>query len=404
MFFNFFWIGVNTETCPSLFLRYSQSHTYCLPPKPTEICDIKRSNVKTTDIEVIIREHNRYRSRVASGEENTYTLPEAADMLEMVWDDELAAVAQKHADQCEFQHDCNECRRIKNFDVGQNLYERVTYPQPPSAPNWTRAIKAWYDEVKDFQKEQIGSFQDGEGPPPTGHFTQVIWARTFRIGCGYTMYKRKDEFVELYVCNYGEAGNVKDECIYQEGEPCSRCPVNSCCGETCSKPNYPGLCQIFGNNGPQYKLPGGALFLCTFNNEPDCARNTTSGEDKWEISKTLSGSYIGIVLSGGKSSTLNFTKPFQGKKAMCLTSHYRKGPNRASQSGNNVAYQIVNIPGMDFSFSPEMQSNSNDFTKFSLTLNWKFRTVLSIRFVVPDGADPQYLEMKNIEVREGQCS
>lgn len=29
-----------------------------------------------------------------------------------VWDEELATVAQKHADQCIFQHDCPECRSV----------------------------------------------------------------------------------------------------------------------------------------------------------------------------------------------------------------------------------------------------------------------------------------------------
>ena len=29
-----------------------------------------------------------------------------------VWDEELAAVAQAHADQCKFEHDCADCRRV----------------------------------------------------------------------------------------------------------------------------------------------------------------------------------------------------------------------------------------------------------------------------------------------------
>lgn len=29
-----------------------------------------------------------------------------------MWDDELATVAQRWADQCQFVHDCNDCRKV----------------------------------------------------------------------------------------------------------------------------------------------------------------------------------------------------------------------------------------------------------------------------------------------------
>ena len=31
------------------------------------------------------------------------------------WDEELARVAQRHADQCVFAHDCSKCRKIRKF-------------------------------------------------------------------------------------------------------------------------------------------------------------------------------------------------------------------------------------------------------------------------------------------------
>jgi len=44
-------------------------------------------------------------------------------MKEMVWDEELSVVAQAHADQCRFAHDCSDCRRVERWSgVGQNLY------------------------------------------------------------------------------------------------------------------------------------------------------------------------------------------------------------------------------------------------------------------------------------------
>lgn len=36
-----------------------------------------------------------------------------------VWDDELATVAQGHADQCIFRHECIDCRRVSKYNFVQ---------------------------------------------------------------------------------------------------------------------------------------------------------------------------------------------------------------------------------------------------------------------------------------------
>ncbi|GBM88270.1 hypothetical protein AVEN_105391-1 [Araneus ventricosus] len=33
-------------------------------------------------------------------------------LVSQVWDDELAMIAQKHAETCKFEHDCADCRRV----------------------------------------------------------------------------------------------------------------------------------------------------------------------------------------------------------------------------------------------------------------------------------------------------
>ena len=51
----------------------------------------------------MVEAHNVLRSRVATGAETRGSpgpQPPAADMKELVWDDELAAVAQRWAEQC----------------------------------------------------------------------------------------------------------------------------------------------------------------------------------------------------------------------------------------------------------------------------------------------------------------
>ena len=54
----------------------------------------------------------RLRLRVAEG---STSQPPASNMMELEWDEELAMVAQRLADQCVFSHDCAECRSVARF-------------------------------------------------------------------------------------------------------------------------------------------------------------------------------------------------------------------------------------------------------------------------------------------------
>ena len=75
-----------------------------------------------------------------------------------MWDSELSLVAQAHADQCKFAHDCSDCRRVSRFGVGQNLYIYkqvgsdpffasyfMHFPQSLRKPdnNWEAGIRDW---------------------------------------------------------------------------------------------------------------------------------------------------------------------------------------------------------------------------------------------------------------------
>ena len=70
----------------------------------------------------IVDEHNKLRQRVARGEETLGfkgPQPAASNMNELVWDDELAVVAQRWTDPCTGGHDKN--RKSANYQVvGQN--------------------------------------------------------------------------------------------------------------------------------------------------------------------------------------------------------------------------------------------------------------------------------------------
>lgn len=231
---------VRGQSSSPFYCRFNSRHTLCIHPfgQPGSNCGggFQKRGLSNEDARLILHEHNRLRSLVASGNEARGApgpQPPANNMRLLEWDDELSRVAQSHADQCIFEHECSDCRRVERFGVGQNLFisfqsnfnERV---------QWRRAIKAWYEEVAEFSNQHINPFRFST---PVGHYTQMMWWNTVKIGCGFTMYQEGGWWKKLYTCNYGPGGNIISSSMYQHGAPCSNCPS----GTSCS-PDYPGLC------------------------------------------------------------------------------------------------------------------------------------------------------------------
>ena len=64
-------------------------------------------------------------------------------------------IAQRHADQCKFAHDCSECRQVDRFSVGQNLFIMKQSVRPAPA-DWQRVVGKWYGEVASFGRDKVG--------------------------------------------------------------------------------------------------------------------------------------------------------------------------------------------------------------------------------------------------------
>lgn len=225
--------GQNTDYC-----KFTPEHTLCKFSGVGPRCgsQVRGRGVSSQSAATITAMHNQLRSQVARGEERRGApgpQPSAANMRTLVWDDELARVAQRHADQCVFEHECPDCRRVDRFGVGQNLF--ISFQSNLDLRvQWNRAILSWYNEVQDFSNSSIQPFQF---TLQTGHYTQMLWWDTSRIGCGFTMFLEDGWWKKLYTCNYGPAGNIIFSQMYLRGAPCSACPD----GTSCSL-GYPGLC------------------------------------------------------------------------------------------------------------------------------------------------------------------
>ena len=207
------------------------NHTSCKYAKPNPSCNRLASGVTSAQKAEVVLAHNLFRQKVASGNEPNQ--PKASNMREVKWDDEVASVAQDWANQCTRGHD--KVRYTSNQRcVGQNM--AYIWSSNCNA-NFTYAVELWYDEVTDpgWNPADNSPFKFNYG---AGHYTQVVWAETNTIGCGYVCHPDGKWNKQVYACNYGVCGNMQQATMYKTGEPATQCPAGST-----KSVRFPALCQ-----------------------------------------------------------------------------------------------------------------------------------------------------------------
>ena len=114
----------------------------------------------------------------------------------LVWDGGLATLAQEWADQLaasgQFDH-----RPDNQF--GENIFMGTTGAFPANA-----VVDDWGSEQANYD---IPSLTCAPGAV-CGHFTQLVWSKTARVGCGKATGADGNDY---WVCNYDPAGNMQGE-------------------------------------------------------------------------------------------------------------------------------------------------------------------------------------------------
>lgn len=209
-------------------------HTVCEYPEggPPACNGLTRGlmeNMRRTVIQV----HNDYRQQVAMGKGDGGE-PPAANMVELEWSEEAAMIAQRWADQCTEDRRLDECRTMSNrVPGGQNIAVASHNEEFDVYKYLQLNVKDWFKIGSSFNKDSLKNYKPD---PSSASYTQIIWALTDAIGCGYVYGKVNGSEIYRLVCNYYPAGNVPGEPVYEQGKPCSKCPNAKCSGK------YPALC------------------------------------------------------------------------------------------------------------------------------------------------------------------
>ncbi|KAF5306398.1 hypothetical protein FQA39_LY08907 [Lamprigera yunnana] len=183
----------------------------------------------------IVLYHNYFRTKV---------IPRASNMLKMKWNKAVAKSAQRWSEACMLlTHDNATGRHINNYgSCGQNIF--VSSHQVP----WLFAIKTWWLEKDNFTYGGINN-----NLLVIGHYTQLVWASTHQVGCGFNkcggIGNRKGRAYYSYVCNYCPIGNHPDKLglPYKRGRPCGmckrKCHVGKLCTNACPVSDYWANCR-----------------------------------------------------------------------------------------------------------------------------------------------------------------
>ncbi|XP_029362868.1 peptidase inhibitor 16 [Echeneis naucrates] len=155
--------------------------------------------------ELLVELHNHYRGSVT---------PSASAMMPLKWDPSLKIIAEGYAAKCIWNHNS------ELEDTGENLFAKT------GPLDLREALEKWFMERLDYDFHNNSCDED----KMCGHYTQMVWADTHRVGCAFHLCNNMEgldwERVSFLVCNYFPPGNYEDERPYVEGDWCSRCPEN----------------------------------------------------------------------------------------------------------------------------------------------------------------------------------
>ena len=143
------------------------------------LVEIDQEPVSDEEIKMIIDAHNYWRKDVGVSEK-------------LEWSDDLAKVAAKWAvalknKGCAFEHS-------QDNSFGENLFKGT-------AGHFSAkyVVDAWASE-KAFYNYNRNKCKPGE---MCGHYTQIVWKTTERVGCA----KVVCDGMDIWVCNYDPPGN-----------------------------------------------------------------------------------------------------------------------------------------------------------------------------------------------------
>lgn len=132
------------------------------------------------------------------------------------WSNKIANFSKEWADYLARTNECKMKHRPREGPYSQLYGENIFWA---SATVWTNSnreiqniiakevVNSWVSEVKDYNYSN-NTCKQGE---VCGHYTQVVWKKTKKLGCSMSICPDKGQ---IWVCNYNPPGNYIGEKPY----------------------------------------------------------------------------------------------------------------------------------------------------------------------------------------------
>jgi hypothetical protein len=250
---------------------------YCLVASLLSFSSCVSATLTASEKTSILKKHNDLRAAIT-------TPCSATDMETLVWDETLATESQAYADACVGDHPADAGKKF-----GENLW-MLTSGSTYSSDDLVGAVQEWYNEIKDVEwiKNAAGDYAEAKSKAGTagcespdtpngncfiGHFTQVVWAKSNKVGCGVKKCSPMTVSGQSYangavlVCRYTPTGNSAASKAanhllmpYIPGTKCAACSGSCSTTGLCDTGSTPTRCA---DKNPPYKLNGVSHQTCT---------------------------------------------------------------------------------------------------------------------------------------------
>jgi len=230
---------------------------------------------------------------------------------------------------------------------GENL-AWTSSSTPTADVSYLDSVQSWYSEVKDWSF----STSAGTSSAATGHFTQVVWASSTKVGCGRT----QGSGGTCTVCQYDPPGNYVGDYAAQVND-CDttvafKCGTTKACIPTAERCNgVDNQCSVGGDiwTGTQYY---------TTNNDDESGCSSTTTVPTCTSTDGATATSVNCQCNPGTCSSYTCS-PGPGNGATCLVGQYCKAASSECSGAANTG---------SYTPSPTVTGNSACISSASVTL------------------------------------